>query len=64
MASAAALIPVGISVAKVALPMLIIGAIGGAGAWYYDDFISRNKWVGVLLGVLAGIGVGAFLVFR
>jgi hypothetical protein len=62
MASAA--IPVGISIAKVTGPPLVLGAVFGAVSYYFDQFLAENKWLVTILGAFAGVGLGMFLVFR
>lgn len=61
---ATAALPVGISVAKVTGPPLVLGVIFGAGTYYFDQFLAENKWLVTILGALAGVGLGMFLVFR
>jgi hypothetical protein len=56
--------PIAITTAKLGALPLALGAGGGIAAYYGETYLNQHKWVGILLGVLAGMGLGTFLVLR
>jgi len=56
--------PVAISTARLAAPSIILGVMGAVSAWYFEDFLSRHKWLTAVAGGLAGIGLGVFVTMR
>lgn len=39
-----------------------LAVVGGLGAWWYDEQIAKHPWIGVVIGISAGFGVGALFV--
>lgn len=60
----AAIGPIAFSLAKVTGPPLILGAVCGAAAYYFDDFLAQNQWLVTFMGAFAGVGLGMFIVLR
>lgn len=56
--------PIALSAAKLGTVPLVLGAIGGFSAYYFEQFLNDNKWVAIVGGVLAGLGLGSFIVLR
>lgn len=64
MAAAAVLLPIAFSTAKVTAPALGLGAVFGALAYYFEDWLVQHRWVFVFMAAFAGVGLGVFLVIR
>lgn len=54
--------PIALTAARISAVPVALGAIGGISAYYYEQFIQGKTWLYVLIGVLAGLGAGTFIV--